>query len=433
MAHARIDIATCLEAPTRDCVLRIAVESGQRNSHTQFYIQTMLHIANISEASGDLSPDGILSTLMDGLARREPELSQRLRHLSAQACRRRRDDRASFDTVARRLIHEVRALHEQLTAEGVAANATHWGTIPRCLGVLGQSEPLDALINQPNADADAIRSAWIDRLVTGERFDILENLRVDTLPEGSKPLIERAAFGHLARQDSRAAVTFIETMPDPETRRKSLYSLSQWAKTAEDRAALLPLAQALAAEIEGDLPAFLVELLAEPKALAGDWQGTLDVLARVRPGLETDEVVSQALARLGGARGEYDVVKTLLRDGSGHHIDRWNRQIVGAAAAGARAARRSDLDILLAELPDEALLPVMMVTVQHAIERGDVATAHRTYVKMWHLDPGAAETRMTRDSFALWLAERGDGRRAMALDYRYRDAVLLARIAMLLD
>ncbi|MEM7488596.1 MAG: hypothetical protein AAF390_05670 [Pseudomonadota bacterium] len=132
-------------------------------------------------------------------------------------------------------------------------------------------------------NADAYRAGFISGLAYANRVDLIRDLSDAAIPDGMRERIDRMLFRHAVRDDLDVALDVITGDGDVRTRANALSLARSAATTAEAEAAIQSAVETWAAEIQGPLPPRLVEVLARPKAMAGDWQGTLDLIARLPP------------------------------------------------------------------------------------------------------------------------------------------------------
>lgn len=432
-ASAQTDTQICLSAPTRDCVFRIALDAVEREADTGHYVQDMLELASFADVSGEPSLDAILSSLLDNLTKREPKMAERAKILLRRSCVYIRNDAPSLPIVATRLVAELRAVAQLLPADESEGRAALLSAIARCYGMLGDVEAFNSLIGEAGLDEERLRTSWIYGLMRGRQVALLNDLPDETVPENLREQVNRAAFHQLSRAAFASAMEVIANVEDIETRIEKFRVAHGGAMTADERTAALSMAEALAAEIDGPLPSFLVEILAWPKAMAGDWQATLDLVARLQPGGRADKVASETLARLGGARGEYDVVLAMLDRSTDGYVGDETEAIIRAGMEGALQAGRVDIDLLLERLSGAALFAALHPVASHAMAKGDHAWAEFVYRRALAIDSRPWEIGGLRRDYAFWLAEQGHGREALALGWTRQDRMTLARIAIRLD
>lgn len=282
-SHAQVDRASCQAAPTRDCVFRVALEAVDRDPSAMMYLQNMRTIAGLAGEGDGLDRDAVLAAMTDSLHKRRPDPAERAELLAATSCSGDPPDLPGMEAVARYELAELRALDRSLPDHTFPDGVWPKGKMSLCYGILGQAEGLARLVQADPDNADAYRAGFISGLAYANRVDLIRDLSDAAIPDGMRERIDRMLFRHAVRDDLDVALDVITGDGDVRTRANALSLARSAATTAEAEAAIQSAVETWAAEIQGPLPPRLVEVLARPKAMAGDWQGTLDLIARLPP------------------------------------------------------------------------------------------------------------------------------------------------------
>lgn len=424
---------TCQSAPTRDCVLEMAFEvaADETSSDGAFFVQDLLDIARIVESSGTIPMEDFAPIFFDRLQARVPSGSTQLSLLSGRACGL---IYGPGPVMSARLIDHLSSLEATVTDEDRRFDdrLDASGAIARCLGARGDMAGLEThLADHP----DRVFSAATALALAGH-LDEARSL-TSLMPEfPEKHQVEWFGFRHvLATGEIDALIATISALPKAQMRYHWLGYATERAATPAQKDRLKAYANELAAEVDGPLPRRLFGILVKDAAKDGDWEGTLDLVARVAPDPLNADYVQEAFAILAGVTGDYDMLSGVIGTADLEDI-RTKHKTAAIAAAAARAAHgagRTDLDDLLDHLDFDLRMPTLAAWATAQFDAGDIAGGTATYRQFRALGPLPRETfRQFRD-LSRALAKAGHTSDAIHIATAYRDAPLLAEIAVTLD
>jgi hypothetical protein len=430
--------ATCLVAPTRACVLEMAVDLAERSDNRFRGAHGLLTVAVLREALGLAGSDEAGTRFVAMVLADNPDLAVAVaefaKHLGTRDFSGCPDPFSDWLSLAPKTMARLAAVIWE-TGQGLDGDdaLTRDQVVATYLGLAGATAELAALVETRSAEERQEVAIWgaggllsrRDFAAAGRLAEIVADPAFDI--ELRQQKIERL----IRLKDFPQALTLTDAIEDEADRMSSLADLAlrmTWEgvfEAAEVLAARPEMQAAAAADI------FFALKLAKVHANLGDRAKVADFTARLRPESSGNPVrdpeVVQIEAITALVSGDDARFLALARAAQGTEA----RSLVWWSVDAALAAGNRDLDGVMEELPVSLRHTGLSVIAVRLAEAGELDAALATLDRLRALvGPHPDVESDPRFTIAPLLAKRGRGSEAVAMALDLGDAALLASLAV---
>lgn len=429
----------CADATSiRLCLVDEAMALAGASLDGGFYVQEMLEIATFVEESGSVPDADLARVYFDHLDRRVP-LTRILRSVFRGPVCSVIPQWQLGPVMAAQMADWMAKMEPATTAEDRRFQDDGLDATParlRCKARAGDLQAvLGLLADAPERAGERVVSAAVVFAVAGHE-QAVRSLR-EAYPDADwSSYTWFWPFRHAVDVgDLDAVMRLLEANSDDDRSLDRIGFAYDRMDDADHRARLRALLETEAASRPGPLFRYVFDDLADAPARAGDWDATLALIARLEPAASNAEFTSQALAKLAGTTGTYDIIPDIVAQVEAIGSRSLPQQLLktriyAAAFETGIAAGRDDIALIAAEAGAGDRTLALAALGSALAKAGDLPGALSVVATLSAEKTKVGEVKRFVSDLAMALAEAGRWEDAGGYARQLDDPALLARIAV---